>query len=347
MLSPATGERSPQREGEGRWIRVTFRFYLSLQGRRPHLAQGGDGRRNQRLTADISQEDVAFVHVDPAGKATADLRTVRGPAGRLTGIEFNTVPSAPGLFAYLRRQAERENQEDAARQQMAQHHAVRVRDAFFRTPAARAAGFGADGTVQIDAHSLPLDHAAFFEGPNAPTHLLDFDAEDPISFEARRRSLADALQQARQGAAEAAGRAALIAWVQRYGSVASRKDVQEQNWLACRVEFARAYRPEGYLLWPDLLAELGTQAQQVSMRMLAPMPDELSALERVGPMPELCSSPSLIWVTRSSRLDGRGVAETWCVIRLQLHTPDNNTVEIYRGVSVRAIAPVPAAPAGG
>ena len=89
------------------------------------------------------------------------------------------------------------------------------------------------------------------------------------------------------------------------------------------------------------MAEISKDPKHVSIEMLPPMPDELRALERVGSMPELCSAPALVWVKRTLLENGQGVAETWCTIRLELHTPDNASVYVYRRVSVRSIAPIP------
>lgn len=322
-------------------IQATFRFFLGPEGRRRSRAQGGDGRRTQQFSLEVRPEDMAVLDVDPSGKVSADLRTIPGPTGERIEIEFDRVPTGPECVAYLRQRAERDSHARAARAQAAARVAVRVRDAFLRTPGARATAFGPEGTVQIDAHGLPLEHAALFESPDAPPHLVIFPPEDPISFEARRRSLADAVQRARQAAAEGAGRAALIIWIQRYGPESARKHVQDGNWSTCRMEFGRAYRPEGYLLWPDLVAEISKDPKHVSIEMLPPMPDELRALERVGSMPELCSAPALVWVKRTLLENGQGVAETWCTIRLELHTPDNASVYVYRRVSVRSIAPIP------
>ncbi len=218
--SLTNGNESPQTPPT---ISVTATILLSPNGRRASLLAGGDGRRLQRRTVQISAQDIELVRVNRRGEATLMLtpQIVATPDGQLRRTrqvpEYDTVPSEEQVLADARalgalRQAY-DAQRDAAR--------MATKEAF-------AQQFLQDPSLRALAHPPPTALRCVCRADRGLLifHTTDAGAAALVPVEAHRRFRADLADRARaaraqlerEAAIHQAKRECMTRWIAEHGS---------------------------------------------------------------------------------------------------------------------------------
>lgn len=201
-------------------------YYLSEQGRRESIRQGGDGKRQQSTLGTVQPQDLELFAVDEDGGPSLDATTsptsfeadnkhhsISESGTRGYGVEWDAVPSWDDLIQFarwahdVRKKQELEDyleweSEQAAREQLSY--------AFLADPNARADKISED-YVTIAGHDF-------------------WSSKEPAVVEAKARSLRDHEE------LKKANRATLADWVGRHGT-----ENQRERLIAGLLPWKEAY----------------------------------------------------------------------------------------------------------